>query len=584
MGNLDMAKRNALLGALLRNKWLLVVSFIFLLLSAVLAPLKSFIFQWLVESQNKAEVFRSLAFGVVVVLLNNAFEFISRSVFSKARSNALTSVRGQLVDSFQSMALSEYSSCNDECGNKFFSALTNETRIIGEDYYDGIFNMVIWICIGLSATIYMSRISTLLLVVSLVLSVFPFIVPKLLSPYLSKTKENNASSFNRLCIKAQELINGYESLLINNCKCYMKSILHSKTTEYSESEFAMQYASIASSSVISLVAWLPGFSLLVVGTFLVMDGTISLEYLITANTLINFILLPFRNVANAYTSVKSTLKIRNKLNSLLKSKRDINEIRSLGSYEGLSACDVFFKYRSSDRIALDSIDLSFERKEKVAILGSSGSGKTTLLRLITKHFSSYKGNVCIFGNELREIDDCSFFERVAYIPQNPTIFEDTVRNNICLGNSFPDFKMERAVRLAGLESFVENLPDGLETNLREGGANISGGQQKRIAIARAIIRDCEVIFADEVTSSLDIETTNAIVNTLLNLPCSVVVVTHDVFESYMDRFDRIIYLDNGGIVENGTYDELMSARKWLYSIMKSKEKEDSVRKDYFDEG
>lgn len=571
-----MLKRNALLGVLLRNRGLLVVSFIFLLLSAVLAPLKSFLFQWLVESQNKAEVFRSLALGVVVVLLNNAFELVSRSVFSKARSNAVTSVRGQLVDSFQSMTLSEYSSCTDECGNKFFSALTNETRIIGEDYYDGIFNMVIWICIGFSAIVYMSRISTLLLVVSLVLSVFPFIVPKLLSPYLSKAKENNASSFNILCIKAQELINGYESLLMNNGKCYMKSILHSNATESSESEFAMQYANSVSSSVISLVAWLPGFALLVVGTFLVMDGTISLEYLITANTLINFILLPFRNVANAYTSVKSTLKIRNELNSILQSKKSVNGIRLLGSYEGLSACDVCFKHKSSDRIALDSIDLSFEKKEKVAVLGSSGSGKTTLLRLITKHYSSYTGDVCIFGTNLREIDDCFFFDHVAYIPQNPTIFEDTVRNNICLGNSFPNFKIERAVRLAGLESFVETLPDGLETNLQKGGANISGGQQKRIAIARAIIRNCDVIFADEVTSSLDIETTNAIVNTLLCLPCSVVVVTHDVFESYMDRFDRIIYLDNGRIVENGTYDELMSVKKWLYSIMKSKEKEGSV--------
>lgn len=111
--------------------------------------------------------------------------------------------------------------------------------------------------------------------------------------------------------------------------------------------------------------------------------------------------------------------------------------------------------------------------------------------------------------------------------------------------------------MAGLSEMIAHLPAGLDTMLTGQGGNVSGGQKKRIAIARALIRGCETLLIDEVTSSLDIETTSEIVRMLLSLPCTVIIVTHDLFDSYMDLFDRIYCISNGSIAQQGTYAQLM---------------------------
>ncbi len=564
-------KKN-LFNYLLQQKFSLVISLLFVLLSAVLIPLKSFIFQWLIESRTKVEVVKNLGIGIVIVVASNLCEFIARNVFSKVSAKASECVRIKLTSILQYVPLSIFEVDINSNKSKWLAALTNETRIIEEDYYNGIFDMTIWISIGLSAVVYMSTISTVLLIVALGLAALPFFVPSLLAPYLSRTKENNTQAFNHFFIKVKELIDGYETLITNNKGLYLKETIKSEATAVSKTQFEMKKVSNVSSSVTALVSWLPGFTLLVAGAFLVLDGKISLGYLITANTLINFILIPFRQVANAYISVQSTSAIRKKLNEMLEEEPKTVRKSLSGHITEITINNLYFNYPNNDEIILKDIGLTLAEREKIAIVGNSGGGKSTLLKIMAKFFSSYIGEVEISGEDIRDFNDSAYFERVAYISQNPFIFKDTLRNNICLGGCFLEEDIKQAVELSGLGSLVESLPNGLSTFISEGGSNISGGQKKRIAIARSLIRKCEVLLVDEVTSSLDVETTNEIVENLISLPCAVVLVTHDVFESYMDEFDRIYCLEAGRVSEVGTYAELLERKGQLYQAVRAMRK------------
>ena len=558
-----------LLSYIREQKLSLILSSLFIVVTAFFAPLKSFIFQWLIESQTKNEVIKSLAIGVGVVVSSNVCEFISRNVFLKASSKATARVRNRLIDILHSIPLNVYESSENDNKSRWISALTNETRIIDEDYYRGLFDMAIWGCIGLAAIIYMSTISTILLLVALLLASLPFFVPRLLAPYLSKTKENNTKAFNHLCTKVKEFMDGYETLVINKKQPYMKERIRSETALVSDKEYEMRTANNVSSTVTSLVSWFPGFALLVAGTFLVLEGKVSLGYLISANTLINFILIPFRQVANAYISVQSTLSIRKKINAILREENVFISSEPSRHITDISINNLSFQYQNKEETILKSIDMTIEKGAKIAILGDSGCGKSTLLKIISKFYTSYEGIIKASGKDIRELSDDSYFEYVSFIPQNPYIFEDTLKNNICLGEVYTEEDLNYAISLSGLSSFVESLPNGFSTILNERGTNISGGQKKRIAIARALVRKCEILLVDEVTSSLDIETTNSIVKNLIALPCSIVMVTHDVFESYMYAFDEIYYISKGKISESGTYSELIEKQGLLYHAVNS---------------
>lgn len=564
-------KKN-LLNYILQQKFSLLISLLFVLLTAILVPMKSFIFQWLIESRAKNEVVMNLGIGIVIVVASNVCEFIARNVFSKMSAKASECVRIELTSILQSIPLSIFEADVSSNKSKWLASLTNETRIVEEDYYNGLFDMIIWICIGLSAVVYMSTISTVLLIVALGLASLPFFVPSLLAPYLSRAKENNTQAFNQLFIKVKELIDGYETLITNNNRLYMKETIKGEANLVSKTQFEMKKVSNVSSSITALVSWLPGFTLLVAGAFLVLDGKISLGYLITANTLINFILIPFRQVANAYISVQSTSAIRKKLNRMLQEESITGKKTLCGNITEITISNLSFNYPNNCEVVLKDIGLTLAGREKIAIVGNSGGGKSTLLKIMAKFFSSYMGEVEISGGDIRDFDDNAYFERVAYISQNPFIFEDTLLNNICLGGCFLEEDIKQAVELSGLVSLVDSLPNGLSTFISEGGNDISVGQKKRIAIARSLIRKCEVLLVDEVTSSLDIETTNEIVKNLISLPCAVVLVTHDVFESYMDEFDRIYCIAAGRISEVGTYAELLERKGQLYQAVKAMRK------------
>ena len=227
---------------------------------------------------------------------------------------------------------------------------------------------------------------------------------------------------------------------------------------------------------------------------------------------------------------------------------------------------VSFSYSKEKAGVLDDINLQINAGESVAFVGRSGAGKTTLVSLIPRFYELTEGKVTLDGMDIRDIKLDSLRSRIALVSQHVTLFNDTIAHNIAYGalDTATEEDVIQAARTAHAMEFIEQMPDGLNTQVGEDGVLLSGGQRQRLAIARAILKNAPILILDEATSALDNESERYIQQALDELmkDRTTLVIAHRL--STIERVDRIVVMDNGKIVEQGTHQELL-ARDDMYA-------------------
>ena len=210
--------------------------------------------------------------------------------------------------------------------------------------------------------------------------------------------------------------------------------------------------------------------------------------------------------------------------------------------------------------------LNIQPGEKIGLVGSSGSGKTTLTKLLLRFADIDSGEIAIDAQNIAEVTQASLREQIAYVPQEPLLFHRSVRENIAYSRpDATDAEIEKAAKKAGAYDFIVKLQDGFDTLVGERGVKLSGGQRQRIAIARAILKDAPILVLDEATSALDSESEALIqksLETLMKNRTSI-VIAHRL--STIAKLDRIIVLENGRIVEDGSHDQLLAKKRGVYA-------------------
>ncbi|MEO0691009.1 MAG: ABC transporter transmembrane domain-containing protein [Pseudomonadota bacterium] len=228
---------------------------------------------------------------------------------------------------------------------------------------------------------------------------------------------------------------------------------------------------------------------------------------------------------------------------------------------GLSFRNVTFRYPARpDTAALTDFSLEIEPGETVAIVGPSGAGKSTVFQLVVRFYDPQSGTIRLDGVPLTKADPADIRARMALVPQDGALFSADARDNLRYGNwEASDADILEAARAANAEEFLRDLPDGLDTHLGEGGTQLSGGQRQRVAIARALLRDAPILLLDEATSALDAESEQLVQQALdaLMRGRTTLVIAHRL--ATVRQADRIIVLDEGRIVEQGTHAQLAQA-------------------------
>ncbi len=218
---------------------------------------------------------------------------------------------------------------------------------------------------------------------------------------------------------------------------------------------------------------------------------------------------------------------------------------------------VSFKYK--DKWILKNLSFTVKKGETVAIVGPTGAGKTTIVQLLPRLYDVQKGDICIDGKSIKEYTQRSLREVLAYVPQKPFLFYDTVFENIAFGRDFSEEQVVLAAKKAYADEFIVHLEKGYQTLLAETGKTLSGGQQQRLAIARALVKKSPILVMDEATSSLDALSENRIKEAIKNLHGHItqIVIAHRL--STIEYADRIIYLQEGEKIAEGSKEQLLAS-------------------------
>lgn len=304
------------------------------------------------------------------------------------------------------------------------------------------------------------------------------------------------------------------------------------------------------------------------GLFQVNAGLVTLGAVISFNALAGAFIAPVVTVFDSYTELLLLRSYFGKLNEILDAKGsqrlEISD-EKLGKIHSLEAKSVSFKYSYFEEEILKDVSFSIEAGEKIAIVGKSGSGKSTLLKLIAGLYDTTKGAIQFNGMDLKKIDERSLKESVSIVNQKPTIFNASLYENIVMNQ--PDVEPERveqAIFDSRVDEIIMDLPLGLETQISEGGMNLSGGQMQRISIARSLVKETSLLLMDEPTSSLDNISENFIMNRLKMYDFTCIVVAHRL--NTIKHFDRILVMEQGKIVEEGTHDALLALEGYYHAI------------------
>ena len=498
------------------------------------------------------------AIVVASVMLSNLFRYLAQRTMEGLRIHTLKRLRNAVFGNVMRLHAGFFS--NERKGD-IISKITSDVQVVQ-------FCITNTLQVAFREPFLIVGYVFALLKISLELTVFTVLilpVSALVIGFIVKTLRRSAreaqDSLGEMVSLVDEAVGGIKILKGYNATRYITEKFFAKNDLYSRISKSManrqQLASPASEFLgVSAVA-----IILIYGGGMVLNDKIAASDFITYLAIFSQVTRPARSLADSFSTIHQGLAAGDRVLELMDTRPEVvdepDAVALTEFKKDIEFSHVTFSYE--DRDVLHDISFTIRKGETVALVGPSGGGKSTISDLIPRFYDVQSGQIRIDGVDIRHYDVESVREHMGIVAQDTVLFNDTIENNIRLGKldaTLPE--IERAARIANAHSFIMETEKGYRTNVGDRGMKLSGGQRQRLSIARAVLRNPDILILDEATSALDTESEKLVQEALSNLlkGRTSLVIAHRL--STIQHADKIVVIDRGRIVETGTHHELMA--------------------------
>ncbi len=419
-------------------------------------------------------------------------------------------------------------------------------------------SIIMDLIMAIAGAIVLCSISSELFIVVLALTFSYAVITLFYMRPMKKVSRDIMEANSCLISKLKETIEGIESIKSSSAEMKIREDLERKANVYIDKSKRGSLLSVSQSTLLQLSESIGSVIILGIGCDCITRGILTLGTFISFQTLMYFFISPISNLLSMQLALQQAIVSADRLNDILENKTE-DELfngtkkmtKAIEGHRRLCIENLSFSYGYGEPV-LRNISLCAKSSEKIAVMGRSGCGKTTLFHILGRLEDRYQGRITIDDEDIRIFDKASCRENIIYIPQDSTLFAGSFRENILMGNVIDEQELRKVIIGCELADLIDSHDTGLEALIEESGKNLSGGQRQRISIARALVRNPQILLLDESTSHIDAETENKIFRFIeKEFPDTICFFsTHK--ENIAAFCDKTIYIENGQILNGET--------------------------------